>query len=277
MGPALTLSAVLPDLDFFSGRGAKNIVPLYRDTAATQPNILPGLIELLSSTYKTLVTVEALAAYLYAVLAHKDYTDRYYEDLEALEIRVPLTKDAHLFTQAVTLGKRLIWLHSYGERMVPEGQRNGVLPPGSAKCLKHIPCSAETYPENFNYNVRTATLHIGQGEFGPISQEVYDFEVSGLKVVQSWLKYRMKIGSGRTSSPLDAIRPELWTSEFTSELLNLLWILEGTLQSYPAQKNLLDDILNGELFTADELPAVPEEYREAPARERVRQRQCTLL
>lgn len=276
-GPALTLSVDLPDMHFFSGRGAKDIIPLYRDAAATQSNILPGLLELLSGHYGTAVNVETFSAYLYAILAHKYFTDRFYEDLDALELRVPLTKDAHLFSQVATLGKRLIWLHSYGERMVPEGQRSGVLPPGSAKCLKHIPGTAEAYPESYSYNSSTATLQVGHGEFGPIEQDVYEFEVSGLKVVQSWLNYRMKAGSGRTSSPLDAIRPELWTSEFTSDLLNLLWILEATLQSYPAQRDLLDNILNGELFTADELPAVPEEYREAPTREKARQRQCSLL
>ena len=105
---------------------------------------------------------------------------------------------------------------------------------------------------------------MGQGVFSPVSPEVYDFEVSGLKVVQSWLSYRMKRRSGRKSSPLDDVRPHCWTAEYTAELLRLLWILEATLAEYPKQKELLDEILDGELFAAADLPDVPEEVRKAP-------------
>ena len=36
------------------------------------------------------------------------------------------------------------------------------------------------------------TIRVGEGRFGPIAFTVWNFEVSGLKVVQSWLSYRMK-------------------------------------------------------------------------------------
>lgn len=90
------------------------------------------------------------------------------------------------------------------------------------------------------------TLHVGEGAFAPVGREVYEFEVSGLKVVQSWLKYRMKCPRNvRRSSPLDDIRPERWTAEFTGELLNVLWILEATLAEYPGQARLLERIVEG--------------------------------
>ena len=74
----------------------------------------------------------------------------------------------------------------------------------------------------------------------------------------------MRERSGRKSSPLDDIRPRVWTREFTRELLELLWILERTLDGYPKQKKLLDEILAGPLFLASDLPPVPSEAREAP-------------
>ncbi len=177
---------------------------------------------------------------------------------------MPLTKSAELFARGVALGRNLIWLHSYGERMLPQGERAGLLPPGSARCMKAVPGTPEGYPEDFSYNEGTLTLHVGAGEFGPVAPEVFSFEVSGLKVVQSWLKYRMKQSAGKKSSPLDDIRPQAWTAEFTGELLNLLWILEATLAGYPKQKELLDKILAGPLFTAAELPPVPDELRAPP-------------
>ena len=261
-GPLLTLSADVPDLDYFCNRGSKDIIPLYRDAAATRPNILPGLLEMLSAAYGVEITAEAFAAYAYAVLAHTDFTARFHEELNSREVRLPLTRDAGLFARAEAVGRRLIWLHSYGERMIPEGVLSGDIPSGAARCVKAVP--AEEYPEDFSYNESTLELTVGQGIFSPVSPEVYDFEVSGLKVVQSWLSYRMKRRSGRKSSPLDDIRPQRWTAEYTAELLRLLWILEATLAEYPKQEELLDEILSGELFAASDLPDVPEEARKAP-------------
>ena len=53
----------------------------------------------------------------------------------------------------------------------------------------------------------------------------------------------MLSGKGSKSSPLDDIRPQQWTATFTTELLELLWILEYTVAEYPAQEKLLDAIL----------------------------------
>jgi len=88
--------------------------------------------------------------------------------------------------------------------------------------------------------------------------------VSGLKVVQSWLGYRMKRPKGKKSSPLDEINPDRWPSEFTTELLELLWVLEETTAGYPAQAELLDAVVKGECFLSDDLPAVPDFARKPP-------------
>lgn len=262
-GPALTLTTNVPDLHYFRGSyGAKDIIPLYRDKSATQPNIVNNLLETLAAQYHTTeVTPEDFSAYVYAVLAHNGFTETFHEELESKEIRIPLTKDATLFSRAVKIGQRLIWLHSYGERLVPQGQIRGKIPPGSTKCVAPISCHA--FPDDFNYNEDTKTLSVGEGIFTPVLPEVYNFEVSGFKVVSSWLKSRIK-GTNRRSSPLDNMRPECWTLEYTKELLNLLWILEATLAIYPEQKILLEDLLEAPLFTASELPEPTKEMRKAP-------------
>jgi hypothetical protein len=112
-------------------------------------------------------------------------------------------------------------------------------------------------------------LNVGGGTFAPVAREVFEFEVSVLKVVRSWLRYRMKKGAGKKSSPLDHIRPECWPSQFTTELLELLWVLEATVAGYPEQAKLLEAVEAGRLFNADEMPAVPDEVRKPPAHRRV--------
>jgi len=262
-GPALSSSSSIPDRHYFAGRGGKDIIPLFRTADASEANTLPGLLDLLAKAYRRKVTPEDFLAYLYGALAQPAFTARFAKELDTRELRVPITKDAALFEKIRDTGARLLWLHTYGERFVPKGKQRGHVPRGAAKCRKAAG-HADGYPESFEYNDVTRTLHVGEGEFAPVAPEVFEFEVSGLKVVQSWLKYRMKRGAGRKSSPLDDIRPERWTGQFTTELLELLWVLEATVASYPEQAGLLEAVVTGECFQAEELPEVPERMREPP-------------
>ena len=53
LGPALTASTLIPDLHHFSGRGGKDTIPLYRTPDTLEPNIMPGLLKILSRTYES--------------------------------------------------------------------------------------------------------------------------------------------------------------------------------------------------------------------------------
>jgi len=263
-GPALTAAAAILDRHHFCNRGGKDILPLYRDSAAKEPNILPGLLDLLSGEYGKAVSPEDLAGYVYTLLAQPEYTSRFARELGNRQVRVPLTRDGKLFTKAAEFGKTLLWLHTYGERLTAKDRPAGEVPEGKAKCMVGVSESEELYPNEFSYDEGSRTLHVGDGKFGPVEPEVFEFEVSGLKVVKSWLGYRMKERSGKKSSPLDDIRSQSWPRQFTRELLELLWVLEKTVEGHPAQKKILDAVLEGKLFEANQLPAVPDAARQAP-------------
>ena len=102
------------------------------------------------------------------------------------------------------------------------------------------------------------------GVFGPVDRDVWEYEISGLRVVQSWLGYRMAKRKGKKSSPLDDITPVEWGSELVSEFLRLLNLLTRTLALHPLQAKLLEDVVAGPLLRADELEVVPEQWRNAP-------------
>ena len=277
-GPALTSCAAIPDLDYFRGSyGAKAAIPLYRNAGATEANTLPGLLGVLGEAYQRQVTPEDFLAYVYGALAQPAFTALYAEELETRELRVPITRDAALFGQVRDAGARLLWLHTYGERFVPEGKRPGQVPRGAAKCTKPVLGGRNGYPASFAYDEAARTLRVGGGEFRPVAPEVFAFEVSGLKVVNSWLKYRMRKGAGRKSSPLDGIRPERWPGQFTTELLELLWVLEATAAGYPGQAKLLQAVVAGRCFRAGELPPVPSEARQPSPVRRARPSRSLLL
>ncbi|MEW6252071.1 MAG: type ISP restriction/modification enzyme, partial [Planctomycetota bacterium] len=272
-GPALVASALVPDRHLFRGSyGGRDVLPLYRDASAARPNLCQCLGRTLRETIRMRPTPEDIAAYVYAVLGHPAYTERFWDELDTLEVRVPITKDVRLFRCAVVLGRRLLWLHTYGERLVPRGRTTGDVRAGAARCLEAVPDRADEYPESFTYDPAAREIRVGgndlfrqpAGRFGSVAPEVWGFEVSGLKVVQSWLGYRMRVRKGRRSSPLDDIHSERWTHEFTSEFLKLLWILEHTLACYPAQADLLERICAGPLFAATDFPEPAPELRRAP-------------
>jgi hypothetical protein len=262
-GPALTSCAAIPDLDHFRGSyGAKAAIPLYRDAEAKVPNTVPGLLDALGEAFHRQVTPEDFLAYVYGALAQPAFAASYAKELETRELRVPIARDAALFGKVRDAGARLLWLHTFGERFVPKGARPGLVPRGAARCTKPVPGGEDGYPISFSYNEAKRALHVGGGEFRPVAPEVFAFEVSGLKVVSSWLEYRMKKGAGKKSSPLDRIRPQRWPDQFTAELLELLWVLEATVASYPEQAKLLKAVAAGRCFNAGELPPVPGEARQ---------------
>lgn len=261
-GPAAVAAGYIPDLHHFCNRGAKDVIPLWRDAAATEPNLTAGLLEVLAGAYGLAVAAEDLFAYAYSVLASPDYVRRFWDELTLPGPRLPLTKDAELFTRTAALGRRLLWLHTYGERLVPPGERPGRIPSGKTRCRKGTrPADPAKYPEKFSYDLVAQELHVGEGVFGPVRPEVWEFSVSGFQVVHSWLAYRMKKGAGKKSSPLDSVRPEIW--QFDEELLNLLLVLEHTVDLWPSLAQTLEDILSNDLFTARDFPEPKPEERGA--------------
>lgn len=263
-GSAISVCADLPDLHHFRGSfGGKDVTPLYRDAAGTEPNVTGGLVDELGKSYGTPPTAEDLAAYVYAVLGGQSYTRRFWNELETPGPRVPLTKDGKTFAAAAKLGRKLIWLHTYAERF-RGGVRGDEIPQGKATTIKGVSADPVRYPEEYSYEPTAQEITVGDGRFGPVTPGVWELEVSGLKIVQSWLGYRMKKRAGKKSSPLDAIRPERWTARMSDELLELLWVLEATLAMEPELEKVLGKVVAGPCFTETELPKPKPEERQAP-------------
>ena len=241
-GPAATVTAQVPDLDHFSNRGGRDVIPLWLDAAATEPNVAPGLLDRLAHAYGFPLAPEDLFAYAYALLASPAYFERFAEELTEPGPRLPLTGHPDLFRRAGGLGRRLVFLHTWGERFPAAGEGPGEIPPGRARCVRPIPGSPDRFPETFSYDAGRETLRVGDGEIAPVAPEIWSFAVSGFRVVCSWLAHRMKGGAGRRSSPLDALRPERWSEETTGELLRLLSLLEATIELFPALERALDEV-----------------------------------
>lgn len=264
-GPTMTVCADVPDRHHYRGSyGGKDVLPLYRDPESTSPNVMPGLFKILGQFHNSNSNPEEFASYIYGVLAQPSYAARFHDELVNLQIRVPITKSVDLYRRMADAGARLIWLHTYGQRSLGFERPNGQVPRGIARSITPIPETHEGYPKNFNFNADAKEITVGDGSFGPVAPFIWEFQVSGLKVVQSWLKYRMLGGAGKTTSPLDKVRPQRWTMQMTTEFLEMLWVLEASVSSYPRLAALLDEILAGPLVDASELPAVAHTSHDPP-------------
>jgi hypothetical protein len=85
------------------------------------------------------------------------------------------------------------------------------------------------------------------GVWGPVDKAIYDYTVGGMNVIGSWFKYRKKNPGGKKTSPLDDIHVTEWPHEWSLEFTELLTVLARLVSLEPDQKELLDEILAGEL------------------------------
>ena len=253
-GPALSFTTLLPDLHHYNGRGGR-VFPLWRDAAATVPNVPAKVLELLSTMNKASVTGEDVFAYLAAVVAHPAYTARFQKELAQPGLRIPFAESPKLFAKAIELGRQVIWLHTFGERFA---DAKAGRPPGPPRLPKDrapripkngaIPDDGASMPDKIDYDETRERLLIGKGFIDNVPPAVWNYEVSGKRVLTQWFSYRKKnrerpiIGDRRPPSKLGEIQPDHWLAEYTTEMLNLLHVLALLVEMEPAQAKLMEAI-----------------------------------
>ncbi|WP_353198205.1 type ISP restriction/modification enzyme [Sandarakinorhabdus sp.] len=255
-GPAATASALIPDLHHYAGRGGR-VFGLWKDAAATETNVSPAVVAALSRAYGVAVDPVDVFAFVAALLACPDYTERFKAGLIRPGLRVPLTADAALFAEAAALGREIIWLHSFGERFTegrPDGApRVAIDAPTISKAGK-IPSTPEGFPDSISYDAATRRLAVGSGFVDNVIPEVWAYEVSGKAVLKQWFSYRKRnrerpqIGDKRPPSPLGDIQPDHWLPEYTSELINVLNVLTLLVALEPRQADLLQRVCDSPLI-----------------------------
>ena len=265
-GPAATFSGLVPDLDHYKGSFGGRVFPLWKDKDATIDNFRPQLRSVLSGKWGHSASADDLIAYIAAVLASPAFTSRFKRDLSTPGLRVPLTADWSTFVETAQIGRRVIWLHTFGERMAdakegrpPEpprfpADRRPLIPHGGA-----IPSGEDQMPDSLQYNAAKHRLHVGLGYIDNVTPAMWFYDVSGKQVLNQWFSYRKKnrerpiIGERRTPSSLGNVQPDHWLPEYTTELLNLLNVLGLLVELEPQQAELLNKLCAGPLISNVEL------------------------
>ncbi|MEU6876617.1 type ISP restriction/modification enzyme [Streptomyces sp. NPDC046712] len=202
-GPALLVTAALPAGRSPAGRPGR-IRPLFRRPGGEEPNIAPGLLPVLSERYGRRVTAPDVLAW--AVAAARP---------SPAGCRVPLPADPDVWATGLELGRRLTEIQLRGAR---GGERPRL--PGGRRPYVRAPIPAR--PTALAYEPEEETLTLDEGRISPVPPEAWDFQVSGVRMLEQWFAHRTAQAEPGT---LEAIGPAAWPQEWTSELLELITVL----------------------------------------------------
>jgi len=151
---------------------------------STQPepktsNIKKEIIDLLSSSYKNLVSPEEIFYYIYAVLYSDIYRQKYLEFLKIDFPRIPFASDYKLFKKLSQLGKELVDIHllqsSLLDKTSARFEGNGNL-----SLVKKV-----------IYNQKEKRIYINENQFFTnVEPEIWNYFIGGYQVLNKWLKDR---------------------------------------------------------------------------------------
>ncbi|MBD0745746.1 hypothetical protein BG418_29345 [Streptomyces sp. CBMA152] len=255
-GPALLFTALVPDMHYFNGNGGRVLPLLHADGT---PNVAPGLLRHLANSYGLQeVLPEDLLAYIAAITAHPNFSERYADDLNSLGVRVPLTADTSLWHEAVSLGRHTLWASTFGVRCI---DRDNDRPAGTSNWWRRMypeityarNVASVKLPRAITYDGEREHLVIQGGIFTGVTPLMRNYTTGGRNVLDSWLAYRSDRTTGKVSSELDRERPECWEHEWSRELVEMLAVLRHLTDLEPQQAELLDRIVAAPLIDVGEL------------------------
>jgi len=267
-GPALTVTGLIPDLHHYNGRGGR-VYPLWNDRLSSISNIQPQLINILDRFYAHSIAGEDVFSYIVGITAHPGYTKKFRHDLLTPGLRIPLTKDYIVFCEVMNIGKIIIWLSTFGERMADASKGRPAQPPRlpiekrpRMPTEGAIPQTKDEMPDNIKFDPDKRRLFLGNGFIENVAPSIWEYEISGKKVLSHWFSYRKLnrdrpiIGDRRSPSPLGDIQPDYWMADYTTELINIINILGLLIELEPCQSELLNKVCASELISSEELTSL---------------------
>jgi hypothetical protein len=240
-GPAVWCHGLLPDYHAFRGSYGGYAFPLFDRRPDKPPYNLNGeLVAALTAAYgdpSKPVTPEAVFDAILALLSAPNYSLRFAEDLEDVPPHVPFPADRAHFDNAVAIGAEIRAVETFAR------------PPEAAFSKGRAMIATEPKGPLAAVDYRDGGVTLcddGSGRVDNIPAEVWDFAVSGYRVLPRWLAARegVPVDEAFTLSLRDLVGR-------ISELLDLFRKADGILEK------TLENPLSREALGLE--PAVPVE------------------
>lgn len=183
-GPAIWCHGLVPDYHAFRGSYGGYAFPLYdRRPNVDASNIAPGLVTSLSAAYGEQIADEDVFDAILCMLSARTYTLRFAEDLEDVFPHVPFPLHHRVFMNAAQVGAEIRAVETFSRNPTgafdrPEFVRLTTQPRGAIAPV--------------NYADGSFTLcEDGSGRVTGLPQGVWNFSVSGYRVLPRWLEARI--------------------------------------------------------------------------------------
>ncbi|ENO0191142.1 DNA methyltransferase [Campylobacter jejuni] len=136
--------------------------------------------ESLDELYKEKFSPEDILGYIYAVLFHKIYREKYLDFLKIDFPKIPFTKDKNTFKNLSKLGLKLVNLHLL---------KNDELDFNIGEALFKDIKNKNFKIQKIKYNKDVKELFINESlYFNKVSPEIYEFKIGGYAVLDKYLK-----------------------------------------------------------------------------------------
>lgn len=130
--------------------------------------------------YKEKFSPKDILGYIYAVLFHKNYREKYLDFLKIDFPKIPFIKDKKTFKNLSKLGLKLINLHLLKDEELDSSVGEALIKNTKNKNLKI---------EKIKYDKTTKELFINENlYFNEVSPEIYEFKIGGYAVLDKYLK-----------------------------------------------------------------------------------------
>jgi hypothetical protein len=182
-GPAAWCHSILPDYDMLSGRGGYAF-PLYDRRPGNNPiNLNPALLAGLAMAYGQPVSPVDVFDAMLALLSATSYTLRFAEDLEDVFPHIPFPSDHAVFQRAATIGAEIRKVETFARK------------PGDAfldaALARQESDASGVVADSIDLKDGSITLCAdGTGRLSGISEAIWQFAVSGYRLLPRWLAAR---------------------------------------------------------------------------------------
>ena len=158
------------------------IAPLYLvESDSRSENFTQSFRAFIDTKYGERFAPEVILGYIYAVLFHKDYREKFLDFLKIDFPRIPFVESKEQFLALSALGGELINLHLKKDTALNESVGQDTLIDENIKDLTI---------QNFSYVAQEKRLFINKNlYFTNVSKEVWEYKIGGYQVLDTYLSY----------------------------------------------------------------------------------------
>ena len=155
------------------------IAPLYLiKSDSRSENLTDSFRNFIDTKYGEHFSPEVILGYIYAVLFHKDYREKFVDFLKIDFPRIPFVENEEQFLALSALGEQIIELH------LMRGEIKSISEPRFEK-----PQNRNEKIEKITYNADKKRLYVNESlYFSNVDKEVWEYKIGGYAVLDKYLK-----------------------------------------------------------------------------------------